>query len=303
MQIVKSRTVTWLDIESPSWRDIHRLVRDFNIPSHAANHLKEPVLRPTVETLGKVLYVVLHFPIFNPAKQTSESAELDFIITPSMLLTARYRAIEPFDTVLKRCSSLPLKNAEYCLARGPIFLFYHIVKEIFNFSLREIDHIQEKISDIEEGIFDGREKEMVSRISLVTRDIINFSSTLTPQRTVLENLLERTDAVDAFTRPYIADLVHEYRKIFDLVKSKQETIQALHATNESLLNAKTNEVMKVLTIMAFVTFPLMLLTSLFGMNTKVLPIVGAPNDFWIIIGIMATATLGFFIFFKRKKWL
>ena len=303
MQIIKSSTLTWIDIQGPSYKDIHKLVQDFGVHPVLANRLKDPTLRPMVEEIDNFLFIVLHFPIFNEEKQTSESTEIDFIITPSMILTTRYSDIEPFDNVLKKCSSLSLTNGEHCLGKGPMFLFYYIVKELFNFSLREIDHIHEKISKIEEGIFEGKEKEMVPLLSTVRRDIINFLAILEPQKIALESLLRINHQVDSFTRPYINELTVEYHKIFSFIKSEKETLTALHDTNESLLNVKTNEVMKTLTIMAFITFPLMLLSSLFGMNTEVLPIVGAENDFWIIVGIMVIATILFFSFFKKKKWL
>jgi magnesium transporter len=61
--------------------------------------------------------------------------------------------------------------------------------------------------------------------------------------------------------------------------------------------------MKTLTIMAFVTFPLTLVSSIFGMNTHYLPIVGLPGDFWIVTGTMLALAICFFLYFKRKGWL
>jgi len=61
--------------------------------------------------------------------------------------------------------------------------------------------------------------------------------------------------------------------------------------------------MKVLTILAFITFPLVLLSSVFGMNTISTPIVGIKGDFWIIIGVMLAATFSMFVYFRKKKWL
>jgi Mg2+ and Co2+ transporter CorA len=55
--------------------------------------------------------------------------------------------------------------------------------------------------------------------------------------------------------------------------------------------------------MAFVTFPLTLFASLFGMNTEMTPIIGHPADFWIIVGIMLSAAITFFAYFKYKRWL
>ena len=70
-----------------------------------------------------------------------------------------------------------------------------------------------------------------------------------------------------------------------------------------MLSSKENEVMKTLTIMAFVTFPLSLIATIFGMNTVNMPIIGGDYDFWIVIGIMAIFTFAFFVFFKKNKWL
>ena len=62
-------------------------------------------------------------------------------------------------------------------------------------------------------------------------------------------------------------------------------------------------VMKTLTIMALVTFPLSLIAAIFGMNTRILPIVGKPNDFWIIMGIMLILKFVMFIYFKIRRML
>ena len=185
MQIVKSSTVTWVDVVRPTNKDIHLLMHEFNVHPMAATQLKDPTSRAVVENYDTYLYVVLHFPIFNEEKATSESVEIDFVITPSMLLTARYSDLAPLESILKRCSFVPRKNSAMCMDKGPMFLFYYVVKELFNFSQREIDHMHEKITTIEEGIFEGRERKMLVEISRVRRDIINFTSALKPQRMVL----------------------------------------------------------------------------------------------------------------------
>jgi Mg2+ and Co2+ transporter CorA len=51
-------------------------------------------------------------------------------------------------------------------------------------------------------------------------------------------------------------------------------------------------VMKNLTIMAFITFPLTLLSSLFGMNTHDTPIIGFKGDFWLILSGITYVVIG-----------
>ena len=87
------------------------------------------------------------------------------------------------------------------------------------------------------------------------------------------------------------------------MKALTSTFDNLRLTNDSLLETKQNSIMKVLTIISFITFPLMLFSSLFGMNTENTPIIGNGLDFWIIIGIMVAVSIVLLIFFKYKKWL
>lgn len=303
MTTIKSPNITWIDIKNPSPKELKFLAENYRLHPVILEHLKGPTVRSNVEEYNGYIYAVLHFPVYNPEKKISESTEIDFIITPDTLITARYQNIEPFEEFIKKCKpvSSPLKRDS--MNRSSIYLFYHLVKNLYSFSLRELDHIDEKIILIEEAIFSGHEKEMLLALSLVRSDVLNFLRTLKPQGTVLESLIARSESFEIQTKPYLIDLIGEHNRVISQSENHRDSIEGLQATNESLLNAKTNEIMKVLTIMAFVILPLTLVSSLFSMNTSVLPIVGSPYDFWIITGSMTVLAIIFFAIFKHKKWL
>jgi len=98
-------------------------------------------------------------------------------------------------------------------------------------------------------------------------------------------------------------VLNDYERIRHDIELNKESLSELRYTNDSLLSTKQNETMTFLTIMAFVTFPLSLVASIFGMNTKHMPIVGRANDFWLVLSIMFAMTALMFLFFKSKKWL
>jgi magnesium transporter len=68
------------------------------------------------------------------------------------------------------------------------------------------------------------------------------------------------------------------------------------------MNLKINSVMKTFTSLSFLTFPFLLIASLFSMNTRDTPIVGLPYSFWIVLGIMVLGMVGLVAYFKRKGW-
>ena len=179
-----------------------------------------------------------------------------------------------------------------------------ITKKLYDYALRQLEHIHNKISEIEERIFTGQEKEMVKEISYVQRDVLEFQRAIHAHGSVLKSLYETDQKITGKDFPhYLNGMLAELARVENLLDSSKETIELLRDTNDSLLSSKTNEVMKTLTVMAFVTFPAMFLATLFSMNTRWLPIVGVPGDFWIVLFLMLAGAFTAFTFFKRKKWI
>ena len=105
MTTIKSPNVTWLDIKNPSPKELRFLAQNYNIHPLIINGLEKPTIRSQAEDYNGYIYLVLHFPIFNPQKQVSEPVEIDFIITPDTLISVRYENIEPLDEFLEKCKS------------------------------------------------------------------------------------------------------------------------------------------------------------------------------------------------------
>jgi magnesium transporter len=294
--------LTWIDLESPTQDDVRSMIEEFSIDPLVAEELLLPTLKPRIEMHEHFVYLILHFPALRHTHQSPEQ-EIDFIVGRDFLITTRYDTIDPlhkFSKVFEVNSVLDRSN----IGSHAGFLFFYILKKMYRSVDHEVEHIQADLENIETKIFGGYEKEMVASISFSGRDILNLRQTIEPHRDVLRSFEE--DGKIFFGNdfsPFLRTLSNEYYRVHNHIMRNTEFMRELRETNNSLLYTKQNEIMKVLTIMAFVTFPLALFTSLFGMNTSYLPIVGHEFDFWIIVAAMITLATIFFIFFKYKKWL
>lgn len=301
---LESKDVRWLYALRPTPEDLLALKDTITLPSFLIEELTVPLHRPKVATHDHYIYLVLHFPVYDQKERIVVSREIDFVIVKDALLTVHYDAIKPLEEISNRL--MAEETREQYFGKSSHILLHHLVSELFNFSLNELDQIKKEIDEVEENIYRGKGREMVEAISRVKRNLINFGGAMKPQHVVLETLKEYGEhffSTHANSASVFRDLLHQYHLIRNLLKIYNETLNALDRTNQSLITTHTNEIMKILTIMAFATFPLMLFTSLFGMNTKTLPIVGSPNDFWIIVGIMVFATAAMFSYFKNKGWI
>lgn len=248
--------------------------------------------------------MVLYVPVFNEKKRTTKPTELDILVTKSHIITVHGEPIEPLGSFLKKCQANIAR--ENCFGKTTGHLVYYLIEDLLNFASRQLVHIAKNIQRIEDGIFKNIEHDMIKEISFIKRDILDFRIAIKPMYRILCSLGERgknfwPERDDL--KIYFSDLLGDYERVWGEVDNYTETINALEATNTNLLNAKTNAIVKTFTILSFITFPAMLVATILQINTRTNPVLGLPNDFWIIVGIILLTTVLMWLYFKTRKWL
>lgn len=293
---------TWLDVVSPTPEEVRELVTECNIPPEYANDLT--TVTPKTEVFAKKGFfkITLDFPI---VKRTdiNRPHEIKFLVTKNYLITIRFEEIEAIHRFSKEYEVLCMLGNNKDKLNGHK-LFFIMLNYLYVSMHAKLDYIESRLKDVEEQIFDDHEKEMVFELSEIGRRLISFRQTIGSHENALDKL--RTSIVVAFGKidqQRFEELEHHYRSLNRHLFALTSVLSDLKDTNFALLSTKQNEIMKVFTILAFITFPLTLFTSMFGMNTTTTPILGHPQDFWIILGSMVVVSVLFFGFFKYKRWI
>jgi len=71
----------------------------------------------------------------------------------------------------------------------------------------------------------------------------------------------------------------------------------------SVISQRTNDVMKVLTIMASIFIPLTFLAGIYGMNFDYMPELALRWAYPALLALMAAVGLGLYAYFYRKGWI
>jgi len=304
MTTIKHNNITWIDIQSPKKKDIKFLKEKFNLHPLILEEFITPSQRPRAEEFDNFLYIVMHIPLYDTKKNVTYSGELDIVITENYLITAHPQTNIPLKAVIKLFNeNNEIKQKAMSGTIG--FLFYFILEKLISSCFPKLDHINEKIDEIEEGIFDNQEKEMVRELSASKRDILAFRRILKPQRSILESLVKKKyRLLENELNDYFQDLIGTNIRAWNTLENTQEIIESLEDTNSSLLSYKINATMRFLAAISLVTFALSVTTGIFSMHPfKAFSIAQEPITFWIILGFMLFIALCLFTFFKKKKWL
>ena len=299
----KYKNIEWIDLDSPTEQEILPLAEEFHLHPLIVGELSRPSDRSKVDSYGSFMYLTLHFPMYKHSGNKDSSQEIDFIISKDFIITSHYEPVDTFFELYKLFETKSILD-KFENIENSGFIFYHMMKLLYGNLEHELERISHDLALAEKEIFLGNEHEMVQVLSKINKSLIDFKYPLRLHHEILDSFeLKEEKLFGAKYEHYTEIIIGEYKRVWGMLESNRDLVMDLRNTNDSLFSARTNNIMKNLTIMSFLTFPLTLMTGIFSMNTASTPLAGLENGFWVILAIMGTTTIFMIALFKFKKWI
>lgn len=303
--LYESHGTTWLDLEKPSKEELAGLEEKYGLHPVVLNELTEPSERTKVDLYPHYAYMIFRFPSMasNGEIHNTDELEIDFIIGKNFIITTHYVPVQSLYTLGKYLETSAMLTQEKKIEHAG-FLFYAMMRRLYQATEDDLIHMRKHIQKIELAMFAGQESKMVEDISKVNRVLINFWWCTRAHEELLSSfeIVAKSFWGDSF-HYYVHSLTGEFKKINRMIEGYKEVIHGLRETNDSLLTAKTDQTMKVLTMPATIIFAISAIGTIFGMNVKNMPIVEHPNSFWIILGVMFLISASSMTYFWYKRWI
>ena len=296
--------LTWIHLDSPDSDTAAVLAERFGWHPLDVEDVMSRRQRPKVDDYADegYLFVVLHFPVYDRTVQRLNAAELDAFIGPDYLVTLPTVRLRPVSGLFSRCEEDEDFRVQL-FSKGSGRLLYEVLDDLFDYCFPILDKIGHKLDALEDDVFEGRSDEVVRDISNVKQEIISYRKIIKPERSTLR-LLERH--IERFLPEelelYFDDIVDSTERIWDILDNYKEVVEALEATNESVISHRQNDVLRILTVFSVVLLPLTLITGFFGMNVD-FPGFGSVWAFWTIFVLMIASLGALLGFFRFKRWI
>jgi magnesium transporter len=182
-------------------------------------------------------------------------------------------------------------------------VYYRLIDHVVDAYLPILDHFDETIDTLEDEALESPAPATLSRIFENKKALILLRRVLVNTRDVAGHL-QRTES------PFIAhDMWPFLRDVYDHVARNLDTVEmmrdllngALDVYLSSVAN-RTNQVMKVLTILGTIALPALVVSGIYGMNVKGLPAAESPHGLLVVGGLMAGSTVTLLYLLKRFRW-
>jgi magnesium transporter len=300
------RGVVWIDLERPTDDEVSLLVKRYGLHPLVGEELKMSSSLAKVEFYEEYFLAVLTLPVRVRKGDASEivEREVDFVVGKNFLITSRTETIEQLEYFGKIFEANSILNKEDKIEHAG-FLFYYMVKKIYAGMIEDLENIKDSITGAEKHIFKGDERDMVEVLSSLSRELIDFKQTARMHRDIWEKMVENVDKsiFGGNFSGYMRDIRDQFNVIHEFIGNARELLADLRETNDSLLNTKQNDIIKLLTIITFICYPATIIAAIFTIPSPNVPIVGGPLGWIILMVITVIITGGSWWYFKKKGWV
>lgn len=296
--------MVWVDLEAPSRDELRAVMDEFEIAHEIEEEIVKPTPYPVFAQMPGYAYLILHFPT-TELKGGARNQEVDFIVGKKFLITVRYEVITSINHLHKAFEAEELLGSKSHKEEGPA-LVEQVMRRMYATMREEVEDVAQKLDRIERDIFSGKERQTVRTISEVGRVLLRFDTSLVRHAEPLGLFLEAVSATSLFGKSFAKTAVRiesERAHAEALVASFRAVAKELRETNDSLLSTSQDETMKVFTAITVILLPMTLIAGIFGMHTVYEPLMGHPQDFWIVLAIMAGVGVITGIILKVKNWV
>lgn len=301
---VKTGSLEWVFVTRNRPNDVEELRRRYRFHPLDLRDIPPPMQRPKLVARDGYVFMILLYPIFDRKSRQIRTTEVDFFISRDRLVTVNVDGYEPLKKLFESCRAAGA-NRKACLSGDITQLLYALLNAMLLSVFPMLVHINADLDDIEKRLFAEFEQNLIQELLRVKTNVVNIRKAMQAHKSVIRKLTETAAGFFPINRlkDYFNELVDHTKDIWDTLQIQKDTVDALHGTNQSLIDFRINEIIKTLTIFSVIVFPLTLLAAIFGMNAKAMPFVDDPNGFFIILGIMVVSGAGMLAYFKYRKWL
>jgi magnesium transporter len=284
----------WHDIADPRDPELDRLAAQYHLHPLHIEDCRERGQRGKAEDGPDYEFVVLKS-VEMSADGELTFPDLDVFIGADWVITVREG--DPLESrrLLETIRSLP--------SLSPAQTLYRIFDVTVDSYLSVTDRLDDTIDELEELVLSDPSPEVLSRIFRTKRTLVELRRILVNARDVAAHLYRAEHRlIPSELLPFLRDVYDHVARNLDLVETQRELLSGVMDVYLSSVANRTNQVMKVLTVLGTVALPVLLISGFFGMNLKGLPFNESDFGTLIVSGLMIAVTILLLGILWLLKW-
>ncbi len=256
--------------------------------------------RPKLEPYGAHLFIVAQM-IYRDSERCMCGEQVSMFVFDHLLISIQEESEnDVFNPVRDRIRA----GGGYIRKMKADYLAYALLDSIVDHCFPVLEEIGEALEELEDEVLGKPSPIIINQLHNIKRILMQVRRHVWPERDVVNSLLHTEHpVVKRETKVFLRDLYDHTVQIMELVESYRDVSTGLMEMYLSSVSFRTNEIMRVLTIMSSIFIPLTFVAGVYGMNFENMPELKSQSGYYVCLGVMAVIAVALVYFFRRKKWL
>jgi magnesium transporter len=293
-------SVTWIDVQGLGDEAVIRRIGEmFSLHALALEDAVNVPQRPKYESYERFQLFITRMTRYEPGSKV-EVEQVSIFLGERFVLTLQERYGDIFDPVRSRIRSGtgPIRRS------GPDYLVYALIDTVIDGFYPVLESMGEYLEDLEGETLTSAQPVHLRKIYEVKRQLLELRRAIWPQREAINSLIrDESPLVGEMVRMYLRDCYDHAVQVIDVTETYRELTGTLMDLYLSAVSQRTNDVMKVLTVMASIFIPLTFLAGIYGMNFEHMPELSRPWAYPTLLGLMASVGGIMLTYFWKKGWI
>lgn len=261
--------------------------------------------RPKLDDYEKHLFIVMQMVHLLP-DEVIEFEQMSIFVGKDFLITVQEREGDVFDPVRKRLRT----GRGYARSRGHDYLAYALIDSLVDFYYPVLEKLAEAIEMLEDKVLDDAPKNTVEQVHDMKQLLGEIRRAAWAQRELVSRLThDDSGLIREETQIFLRDVHDHASQVLDLTETSREVAGSLIELYMSTVSLRTNEVMRVLTVVASIFIPLTFLAGIYGMNFDPdaspynMPELEMRYGYPAFLLAMLLIAVGMVLYFRKRRWL
>lgn len=289
------KKVNWINVDGLSDVPLlRRIAERFHIHPLALEDVLNTTQRPKVEQYADHFFIVSEM-ICPDGPSRIAVSQLSLFLGSNYLLTVQEEsAHDVFRSVRARLRA----GRGYARSMKADYLAYALLDATVDQFYPLLETVGDGIEAVEEELLDKPSRAALRKLYNHKRLLLHLRRAAWPQREIF-NALIRDDSglIMRETQVFLRDCYDHVSQIIDLLENFRDLSAGLMDLYLSSLGFRTNEIMRVLTVVSVMFIPLNFLAGVFGLNFDTSM---GHAVFWVLCVLTLT---GMFVFFRKRGWV
>ena len=296
---IRRSAILWLDLAEPDDEQIRSLADELELTAESRDSLLSPGNVPRLADHGSYL----HLTACGPSDPRERSLQgIACLVSERWVVTVHDGPLQVLDTFRERASG----SGDTGELDGLAFLA-NLLEWVVHSYFQAFEEIERSLEEIDTLAMQGQvssHDNVLSRLVALRREIGELRRALTSHR----------EALLALTRPELQAIASsDSARRFDALRERlEEAAQAARDSRDAVVGSfdvliasteqRTNDIVKILTLVSILLLPGALIAGILGMNFK-LPLFDDVTNFWLVLAAIGAIAVGTLAVARMRDWI